>query len=86
MVAVLCAATISCTDLKPLEDDIADLKDQLDFFAGMLDTNGFIDNGSIIFNDEELADTKVTLGAFEKKLKSNANVICIGFFLGFCAK
>lgn len=26
-------------------------------FAGMLDSNGFIDNGSIIFNDEELADT-----------------------------
>lgn len=28
-------------------------------FAGMLDSNGFIDNGSIIFNDEELADTVV---------------------------
>ncbi len=28
-------------------------------FAGMLDTNGFIDQGSIIFNDEELADTTV---------------------------
>ena len=27
-------------------------------FAGMLDSNGFIDNGSIIFNDEELADTR----------------------------
>ena len=25
-------------------------------FAGMLDSNGFIDNGKIIFNDEELAD------------------------------
>ena len=30
-------------------------------FAGMLDSNGFIDNGSIIFSDEELADTVVKL-------------------------
>ncbi len=30
-------------------------------FAGMLDSNGFIDRGSIIFNDEELADTHVKL-------------------------
>lgn len=30
-------------------------------FAGMLDSNGFIDNGKIIFNDEELADTVVKL-------------------------
>lgn len=28
-------------------------------FAGMLDSNGYIDNGSIIFNDEDLADTVV---------------------------
>lgn len=28
-------------------------------FAGMLDGNGFIDNGTIIFNDEELSDTVV---------------------------
>lgn len=28
-------------------------------FAGMLDENGFIDNGKIIFDDAELADTKV---------------------------
>ena len=27
-------------------------------FAGMLDTNGYISQGSIIFNDEELSDTK----------------------------
>jgi len=32
-------------------------------FAGMLDSNGFIDNGKIIFNDEELADTKVMLNS-----------------------
>ena len=37
-------------------------------FAGMLDTNGFIDEGSIIFNDEELADTVVKLGSYEKSL------------------
>ena len=28
-------------------------------FAGMLDSNGFIDSGDIIFNDDELADTLV---------------------------
>ncbi len=32
-------------------------------FAGMLDSNGFIDNGQIIFDDEELADTKVSASA-----------------------
>ena len=32
-------------------------------FAGMLETNGFISEGSIIFNDEELADTVVALNA-----------------------
>ena len=30
-------------------------------FAGMLDSNGFIDQGEIIFNDPSLADTHVTL-------------------------
>ena len=30
-------------------------------FAGMLDSNGFIDRGSIVFDDPELADTKVSL-------------------------
>ena len=29
-------------------------------FAGMLDSNGFISAGNIIFNDDDLADTKVT--------------------------
>ncbi len=32
-------------------------------FAGMLETNGYISNGSIIFYDEELADTSVVLDA-----------------------
>ena len=30
-------------------------------FAGMLDSNGFISNGSIVFSDEELTDTVVKL-------------------------
>lgn len=41
-------------------------------FAGMLETNGYISEGSIIFNDEELADTKVTVDATARKLISNA--------------
>ena len=32
-------------------------------FAGMLETNGFISEGSIIFNDEELSDTVVALNS-----------------------
>ncbi len=35
-------------------------------FAGMLDENGFISNGHIIFNDEDLADTYVKYGPKEK--------------------
>ena len=38
-------------------------------FAGMLDSNGFIGNGNIIFNDEELADTVV-----KKNSKAEAKV------------
>ncbi len=37
-------------------------------FAGMLETNGYISEGSIIFNDEELADTVVKLDDFAKKM------------------
>ena len=37
-------------------------------FAGMLDSNGFIDNGKIIFSDEELSDTVVKLNDNAKKL------------------
>ena len=37
-------------------------------FAGMLDSNGFIDNGKIIFNDEELADTVVKLNDNARKV------------------
>ena len=32
-------------------------------FAGMLDSNGFVSNGSILFNDPELSDTVVKLNS-----------------------
>ena len=41
-------------------------------FAGMLETNGFIDEGSIIFNDPELADTTVAYGASQKRMVQSA--------------
>ncbi len=41
-------------------------------FAGMLDSNGFIDNGQILFSDEELADTKVRLNGIARALIKNA--------------
>lgn len=37
-------------------------------FAGMLDSNGFIDNGKIVFSDEELSDTVVKLNDNAKKV------------------
>ena len=37
-------------------------------FAGMLDQNGFISDGSIIFNDDELSETNVRVGKFDEKL------------------
>ena len=37
-------------------------------FAGMLDSKGFIDNGKIIFSDEELSDTVVKLNDNAKKV------------------
>lgn len=36
-------------------------------FAGMLDSNGYIDSGKLIFSDEELADTKVV---YDEKAKA----------------
>ena len=39
-------------------------------FAGMLDSNGFISEGSIIFADDELADTSVRLGRLDRLLLS----------------
>ncbi len=41
-------------------------------FAGMLDSNGYIDNGSIIFSDDELADTVVKLDAGARSLMDRA--------------
>lgn len=41
-------------------------------FAGMLDENGFIDNGKIIFDDAELADTKVKKDFIGKMILSTA--------------
>ena len=36
-------------------------------FAGMLDSNGFIDQGDIVFHDAELSDTVVPLNSYAKK-------------------
>lgn len=40
-------------------------------FSGMLDSNGYISNGHIIYNDEELADTTVDYNASAKKIVDN---------------
>ena len=40
-------------------------------FAGMLDDNGYISQGRIVFNDPELADTKVKVGALERSMISH---------------
>ena len=43
-------------------------------FAGMLDSNGFIDKGSVVFNDPELSDTSVELNSYaRKKIASTAS-------------
>ena len=41
-------------------------------FAGMLDSNGFVDNGSIIFSDDELADTVVKVDDSARSLMAKA--------------
>ena len=41
-------------------------------FAGMLDSNGFIDNGSIVFSDDELADTVVKIDGLANTLMAHA--------------
>ena len=35
-------------------------------FAGMLDANGYISEGSIIFHDEDLSDTRVAYTSFAR--------------------
>lgn len=37
-------------------------------FAGMLDSNGFVSEGKIIFNDDELADTHVKLNSLARNI------------------
>ncbi len=41
-------------------------------FAGMLDENGFISQGKIIFDDDELADTRVKLSGGVNKVIANS--------------
>ena len=41
-------------------------------FAGMLDENGFISNGSLVFADDELSDTVVPLNSTARKLIASA--------------
>ena len=41
-------------------------------FAGMLDTNGYISEGSIMFNDPELSDTRVRLDGVGKRMINKA--------------
>ena len=40
-------------------------------FANMLDSNGFVDQGSIIFNDPDLADTTVNLTSAKRRTIAN---------------
>jgi len=41
-------------------------------FAGMLDSNGYVSNGSIIFSDEELSDTVVKVDGLARSLMGKA--------------
>ena len=41
-------------------------------FAGMLESNGFISEGKIIFSDDELSDTTVKLTSSAKKMIAHA--------------
>ena len=43
-------------------------------FAGMLDSNGYVSEGKLIFNDEELADTVVKLNDNARKRIANTKV------------
>ena len=42
-------------------------------FAGMLDSNGFIPEGSIIYSDDELSTTRVKLDPVHKRMLDRAN-------------
>ena len=39
-------------------------------FAGMLESNGFVSNGSIIFSDDEISKTDVALTSYNRRLLS----------------
>jgi oligopeptide transport system ATP-binding protein len=41
-------------------------------FAGMLDSNGFVSEGQIIYNDDELSDTVVRLTSYAKQSIANS--------------
>ena len=41
-------------------------------FAGMLDQNGYVSNGKIVFSDEELSDTVVKIDSTAKNMMSRA--------------
>ena len=41
-------------------------------FAGMLDSNGYISNGSIVFHDKALTDTHAKLTPAAQQMLSNA--------------
>lgn len=57
VVAVFCAATVSCTDLKPLENEIADLKDQLAQLRRQCETmNESIDALSVVVDAVSKSD------------------------------
>ena len=43
-------------------------------FAGMLDSNGFISNGSIVFDDEDLAETVVPINSATAQLMHHAQM------------
>ena len=42
-------------------------------FAGMLDSNGYISNGSIIFSDDEISETTVVLNAHNRRMLNFIN-------------
>ncbi len=44
-------------------------------FAGMLDSNGFISNGSVIFSDDEISKTEIPMNAENEALLKEAQAI-----------
>ncbi len=48
-------------------------------FAGMLETNGYISEGSIIFNDEDLSETNVKLDDFARNMIASSQETLNGY-------